>query len=259
MSRRSTACRRSSSSTRSQPPWPFVLRPVQCGAGVPQQGVRGAGTGGLALTRDRDPDGRRRHDQAPLEVHRLAQGLQDALRDEHRFALVPDVVAHDGELVAGEAGGGVPAAQGQLQPGGHLDEDDVPEVGAHAVVDHAEPVEVQAQDGDPAAGAARPLERPGDAVEPEGAVGQAGERVVQRLVLQHLQRQPRLGEVGDLHQGVPGASAVIRTATRRDRCPHRLAARPLVAPLEVEPLTARRPRGVRAAPSRGSRRGRRGR
>jgi hypothetical protein len=132
--------------------------------------------------------------------------------------------------------GGVAAAQGQLQARGHLDEDDVPEVRAHAVVDDAEPVEVQAQDGDPAAGAARPLQRPGDAVEPEGAVGQARQRVVQRLMLQHLQRQPRLGEVGDLHQGVPWASAVVGDGDQRDRRPHRLATRPLVAPLEVEPL-----------------------
>jgi len=53
---------------------------------------------------------------------------------------------------------------------------------AEAVVDRLEVVEVDEEDADAAATPGRAGDRVGDAVAEEGAVGEAGERVVERLV-----------------------------------------------------------------------------
>ena len=63
-----------------------------------------------------------------VDQHRVAQGGEHALGDGDGLALVAHAVADQRELVAGEPGGGVAAAERQLQAFGHLDEDDVPEV-----------------------------------------------------------------------------------------------------------------------------------
>ena len=218
---------------------PVLLGPVQGGARVAQQRAGPPGPAGLARAvrvGHRDTHGRRRHHEPTVDQHRVVQGGEHALGDRHRLSLVAHAVAHQGELVAGQAGGGVAATEHQLQAFGHLDEDDVAEVGTHAVVDDLEPVEVDAQDGHAGAGALRALEGLADAVEPEGAVRQTGERVVQGLVLQHLEREPGLGEIGDLQQRVPGAARLVGDGHQADRGVHRLAAGALVAALDVEAL-----------------------
>ena len=57
---------------------------------------------------------------------------------------------------------------------------------------------------------------------------------MQRLVLEHLEREPRLGEVGDLEQCVPGAAALVGDGDQAHGGMHALAAGALVAPLHVE-------------------------
>ncbi len=99
-----------------------------------------------------------------------------------------------GELVAAEPGDGVPAADGALEPAGGLDQQLVADLVAGGVVDRLEAVQVEEEHGDPGArlvlrasgcqGGPQPLgeQRP---------VGQVGERIVERVVLQlGLQHDP---------------------------------------------------------------------
>ncbi len=98
-----------------------------------------------------------------------------AIRSATRIASrsVLDVLDQDGELVAAEARDGVARAQRLLEArrdrGEQLVAGGVPE----AVVDELELVEVEEEDGDRAVGAPRLAEGVLEAVEEEGAVGQA--------------------------------------------------------------------------------------
>ncbi len=100
--------------------------------------------------------------------------------------LVAGAVAHDegGELVAAEAGGGVPGPDGLLEAAGGLDEQLVTGLVADGVVDGLEAVEVDEEHG--GAGVARAAAGEGlaDPGGEQGPVGQVGERVVLGVVLQ---------------------------------------------------------------------------
>ena len=119
------------------------------------------------------------------------------------------------ELVAAEAGDGVGGAQRRLEPLGDLLEQHVAVVVAERVVDLLEVVEVHDHHREAAVAALGGAQRLLDAVAEQHAVGQAGERVVQRLVLlgdrlaaaavdgqqrQEQQRQDGEREVGGDHE-----------------------------------------------------------
>ena len=87
----------------------------------------------------------------------------------------------EGELVAAHADQHVPLAGGGGQPARHLDQQDVTGGVAERVVDVLEPVQVDHQHAQRAAGAGGRGEPTGQDGVQAGAVGQAGQRVVRRL------------------------------------------------------------------------------
>lgn len=99
------------------------------------------------------------------------------------------------ELVASQAGGGVPGAHGCGQAPGGLDEEFVARLVADGVVDLLEAVEVDEEDGRAAVGGAAASQREADPLGEQGAVGQVGERVVFGVVLQLCLQAHPFGDV----------------------------------------------------------------
>ena len=130
----------------------------------------------------RDADADRRGQRRAVHLDRLAGGLGDAVGDEHHLALGCEPLEQEREFVAAEARHRVHRAQQRAQP--------FPQGGEHAiaggvaarVVDLLEVVEVEEQHGERVAGPAGALQGEVQAVQEQGAVGQAGELVVQRLM-----------------------------------------------------------------------------
>jgi len=118
------------------------------------------------------------------DLEGLLHVLEDAGGDGLKIVEVEDVFNQDGELVAGEAGGGIFRSQACLEAVGDGGEQGVSGGGAEGVVDLVEAVEIDEQDAAvlvATAGAA--LEREGEPVEKERAVGQAGEQVKEGVQL----------------------------------------------------------------------------
>ena len=170
--------------------------------------------------------------------------LQDALGDHRRLVRVADVVEQQRELVAAQPRDGVVGAQRRFEPSRdrlqQLVADGVPE----AVVDDLEAVEVEEQHRRAALGvvALGAPDRLVEAVDEQHAVREAGERVVQRVV---LQAALGLAAVGDVGGGADDRAS-------RGRCSSRTA----VAARE-HPAVARRRGAGRGARTRTGRRRRR--
>jgi hypothetical protein len=127
--------------------------------------------GGLAQRGIQDPAGERVVQRRPQLLGHADGALGRGVRQQH------------GELVAAQPGDGVDPPQHARHPAGDLGEQPVAVVVAEGVVDVLEPVEVQQQQG---GGTQLPVggpERLPDAVGEQLPVGQAGQRVVQRLVV----------------------------------------------------------------------------
>ena len=107
----------------------------------------------------------------------------DPVGHHGRVVRLADVVEQDGELVAALAGEGIALAQARLEPGGHLHEQIVAGRVPEAVVDGLESIEIEEENGEPVSLApSRTRERALDQIEEQRPVGQARERVVQRIV-----------------------------------------------------------------------------
>ena len=103
---------------------------------------------------------------------------------DERFELtITDRLADDGELVAAESGQGVARPDHLGEPLGHVDEQGVADSVTKSVVDRLERVEVQEQDDEALAAAPRPGEPSLDPIGQEGLVRQAGELIMQGLML----------------------------------------------------------------------------
>ena len=130
----------------------------------------------------------------------LLPDLGDALGDLEGLLVGLDLGQHD-ELVAAQARHGVRGAHDLGQARADLDQQLVAGLVAERVVDRLEAVDVEQQHRDAEAEALGAAEGVLDAVEEQRAVGQAGERVVQRLVahdrLRALAVERRGQQVGD--------------------------------------------------------------
>ena len=152
--------------------------------------------------------------------------------------LAGHVVAQDGELVAAEAGDDVGRAHGRAQPVGHRDQQPVAGGVAEAVVHHLEAVEVEEQHRDAlVALRRRRCQLAARARSTKcSAVGQAGERIVDRLVRERLTARPALGDVLDLADEVQRLVVDVAHERRAHRHPHRV---PVVVQVALLELAAR--------------------
>src|SRR5882724_9646928 len=148
------------------------------------QQILGPRVAGVAVG---DPDGGAAEHLHAAQPERDAQRLVQALGHLAGVAGGVHVLEQDGELVAAQPRDGVGGTQRGLQAAGDLDQQLVAAHVPEAVIDQLEPVDVQHQHGE--AGVLPPLLQGQpvlEAVEEEGPVGQAGERVVEGLVPQLL-------------------------------------------------------------------------
>ena len=106
------------------------------------------------------------------------------------------------KLVTANARGGVGCAKAGPQPRTQLLQHLVPNGVTESVVDRLEPVEVEHHERDLFALAASPSDRLLQAVEEQRPVGEVGQRVVERSVLERLLHAPALRAVADHRHGV---------------------------------------------------------
>ena len=170
---------------------------------------------------------------------------EQVLRRPRRASLgVLDAREQDAELVAAEAGDGVGLAQRVPQPARDLLEQQVAHVMAERVVDLLEVVEVHDHHHGGLAAAAAGADGLVDAVAEQLAVRQAGERVVERLVLlgdrlaaaavdgedrQEEQRDRRQAEVGGEHDDRREAEHQAVDRGLEEEVAHEVARRPRCA------------------------------
>ena len=125
------------------------------------------------------------HEVVPAVEEERSGGLfSDPLADADRLGLAEEVFAEHDELVSAEAGDGVARSHRGGEPLGHQDQQPVALVVAEAVVDDLELVDVDEQDGQGAALAVEASQRQGEPVDQQDPVGQAGQRVVEGLVVE---------------------------------------------------------------------------
>ena len=123
------------------------------------------------------------HHAVAIDLQAILEPGEDPVGHPHRLLLVLQVFEQDRELVAAEAGHGVPGAQARLQPARHLHQEPVPRLEADRLVDRLEAVHVEEEDGERPALALRPLRQRGmQPIEEQAPVGEAGEAVMQRRV-----------------------------------------------------------------------------
>ncbi len=163
--------------------------------------------GGAALGQG-DADAVANGDFGPLQVDRLAKGGSDPFGQPGRGGQV-DVFEQQRELVATEPGHRVGAAHSRLQTPSHLLEQLVPGTVPESVVDLLEVVEVHEQHRAATAGAGSQGQGVLEAVKEQPAIGQPGERVVERQTLDLLLQRRALGHV--VASAEDGAQRPLRT------------------------------------------------
>ena len=213
----------------------LCLGPVHGGVRVEEQILRPR----VGRRGERDPEAGGGEDLVARDGERLRGDLMDAVRHHRRVVRLAHVVEQDGELVSSLPRQRVALAEAGVQPGGHLHQELVPGGVAQAVVHGLEPIEVEEQHGE-AVPFAPPRAGEGalHQVEKQGAVGQARERVVERVV-QHAVGD-RLA-LRDVHQRAGQADRLAapvlhRRAARQHPSPRSL---PVEEPvLVLEPLAA---------------------
>ena len=144
----------------------------------------------LAVARvDDDADARAERERAVGDGRRQREPLEQALGEGDGELLA--ALDEHGELVAAEARDGVARARDLLEARGDLQQQLIADVVAEVVVDLLEAVEVDEQQRERLARERAARERVVEAVAEEGAVGEPGEAVVERLARQLLLEHER--------------------------------------------------------------------
>ncbi len=146
----------------------------------------------LALAGERDAHARGDECLEAVEIERLVERLDDALRDVLGLGDVLEVLAQHDELVTAETGDGVADAHDGADPLRSLPKQHIAGLVAQAVVHHLEVVEVEEQHAESAASPTDEVDRVLCAIEEEHAVRKVGERVVGGLVRELGLRARRL-------------------------------------------------------------------
>ncbi len=123
-----------------------LLGPVHGDVRVTEQGVVLIPVSG----ENADADTRGDVHRAPGHPDRSFQGFEDGVRLTGKLPGIFDVGSQNRELVAAEAGDGIPRSDRAAKPCGDFAKDDVPCSPAQAVVDALELVEVDEQQGNDA-------------------------------------------------------------------------------------------------------------
>ncbi len=140
-----------------------------------------------------------------VEDERLADDLEEFLRDELGVFERRHLGQDHGELVAAQASDGVLLADDRAKPFGDLLQQQIADGVSQAVVDHLEAIEVDVEDGEPPAIARGAGDRLTEPIEEQLPVRQPGQRVVVREV-----RQRGLASLGDAtHEAEAGADAEV--------------------------------------------------
>src|SRR4029077_20050010 len=116
------------------------------------------------------------------DLERNGERGQETIRHGARARLVRVVLQQDAELVPADPGDGVARPTLELQTLRGGDQQLVARVVPQAVVDRLEAIQVQQEDRGPTPRARRTSERVIHAVAEDGAVRQAGQRIVERLL-----------------------------------------------------------------------------
>jgi hypothetical protein len=156
-----------------------------------------------------DPDADAGEQIVAVDLKRRPQRVEDPAGDQRRLGWIADLLQQHRELVPAESRHRVPRSHGGGQPGRQRDQELVADGVAEAVVDQLEAVDVHEQHGAGGARVARePLQRLLHAVHEQRPVGQAGEAVVQGIVLQVQLGHSAIGDVGH-RTGHPLRAAVV--------------------------------------------------
>ena len=169
----------------------LLLGPVHGGIGALQEGVRVRAVDRV----DRDSHAGRDVQVVAVQGQRLGHGVEDLLREARRVLGLRHSAADEGELVAPHAGHGVVFAHAGDQALRERLEQPIAHGVSQRVVDELEMVDVHEHHGQQALLPVGVAEGLGQPVAEEKTVGQAGERVVVRLVPDALFRAPALGDV----------------------------------------------------------------
>ena len=138
----------------------------------------------LAADRHGDADLRLNVDLGSDELEWLAESVHDPLHRHRGVDRGDQAVQENPEFVPTEARDGIRFSDASAQPAGDGGEGRFADAGAQAVVHSLHAVQVAVQDGDHAAVSPCGDERLFDHARKQGAIGQSGERVVERLMAQ---------------------------------------------------------------------------
>ena len=164
----------------------LLLGPAQRVVGVLDQGI-----GVVAVVREqRDADAGACGQLVAVHLRRRPQHVQQLLRDPRRGLGTGRAQEQHHELVAAQPCDRVALAQLLDEPVGDTLDDLVPGDQPQRIVDQLEPVEIDQHHRQQLAGATRPLDRLGQAVVEQQAVGQPGQRIVVGEAAQRLLRLP---------------------------------------------------------------------
>ena len=189
---------------------------VHRGVGVAQQ------VGGrVAVLGQRDADARPERHLDAADRERRDEGRGDALGDLVGVPWVRDVLEQERELVTAEPGHRVARPDRRAQPFADLLEHPVARGVPEAVVDRLEVVEVHEQDDHAPVLPASPLQGVRDAVGEQGAVREAGERVVEGLARQLGLEHLALGDVAVVDDDAADGGVVEQVAADRLHRPPR--------------------------------------
>ncbi len=153
------------------------------------------GLGRRAVLGDRDAEAAAQRELLVAGDDRQRERVEDALGGVGGLLAVGDVLEQHRELVAAEARGGVGPADALVEAPRDLLQHLVARGVAEAVVDRLEVVEVEEDHREAALLAPAAGERVADALREQGAVGQAGDAVVERLVGELLLERLALADV----------------------------------------------------------------
>ena len=157
----------------------------------------------LPAIRQRDADAGGDEHLTLCQRDRAGDLVEDPLSHSHGDRGLSDVSTEDGELVAAESSHGIARPEGPAQPLTNGHQQLVASVVSQAVIDHLEVIQVQEQNGDPAAlGFGSPLDQT-EPMQERAPVRKPCEWIVHRLMREPLIDGLAFSDVLDMTDRIP--------------------------------------------------------